>query len=1342
VSSPLESRELTLGDDLIGVLILIGLAILAAPVVVLVLLLSLRSRVRVLEETIRQLTKNDQAQRTQLAELLQERKAGPAPERVPPKPEPGATPEHPLAPVLSLVRPIASAEATPPPAPVAVVQPAVPIAAARVASGSVPPPTPPPRPPRPPQAPLEERIAFWFTRAGAAAFLLGIAYFFKYAVDNDWIGPTGRVLLGAFVGAAILAVSELLWQRALTTYTRVVEGVGLCVLMATTYSSFALYHLVSVPIAFLAVGVVALLGGALAAHHRSEPILLLSLLGALLAPVILSTGHDNPLGLFSYLLLVGSLANWVALRERFALTPALGIAGTVALFVGWYLHFFDFATEPYVHLQARVIPLASVALFSAAWITLAWAARRRGHDVLRPVWLEVAALVFAHGGAAMLLFDHAPLLGGVFVALAAVSAAVLRQEDRRELLVIPLLVSFVILVWLGHALDNTVAVRTLVILGIWTTVYAAEFLRGRVNVGQQLPLSSALLAAVSIAAFGIFGAILLFDAHPMAFGGLLALLSVPLVGLADLAAIPLLIGGAAVASFAGLVSLGAARRDPMLLVITGGWALVYAGTGAWDLLRRKARPTAVRLAVISGAGLGFVGLVLQQTSTADGILRAALFGLVGMADLLLGIALLRARAPRSATNVFLAQALALFFVAVALLLSGVSITIAWAAMATTCAVLAAREKDRDWVSGSVALFAVTLGRIVSIDWQMPDQLRRLFLISRGVQGALAPHFLLNPRALALVSVAAGLAIAGRALSKLEDVNLRIVAAVFISLAHTVALALILTEARGLALKLPQPPQPPLEPGAWESFQTEFYTRIAEQTNAVSVLMTILLGIYSLALLGAGFGLRDVLHRYLGLGLFGLTLGKLGLWDIWQLPRTYQIATLVGVGALLLVASFLYANRRSALASLWKGGVGLLLFVSLGRTARADASLADLARVAPISGVNSPGLYVARISPSIWRASRNGLNDLRVADASGNELPFFVRTPPASAQQHDTPVPVHMVDPVTLPKGGFRATFVQGPKPLPNNGVVLTVDGSDFLRTARIESSTNGHDFGVLEEGPLVYRISGARDQLTVHYPESEARFLRITLLPRGDGQEVRISGGSLLVVNPHAPVRGAPPETLLDLAASGQTQDKQEHRSHFEFDAGEPGVPLNELRLTVKTPAFERRATVLALNSQQEWVPVGSGVLFRADDEHGNRSENTTLGIQTDRGRLRVDIDDGDDPPLVIEGAKARAVNREIMFRADKAGPLQLFVGDEGAPARQYDLKDVFDRAPNATLTEAFLGVPVTNPAFKTAAAPAAQVSWTDQHKTLAGLILGGLLLALAGWTALLLRKSKGEAAE
>ncbi len=44
---------------------------------------------------------------------------------------------------------------------------------------------------------LEKQIGqFWLNRIGIVALLFGVSYFLKYAFENNWIGPAGRVVIG------------------------------------------------------------------------------------------------------------------------------------------------------------------------------------------------------------------------------------------------------------------------------------------------------------------------------------------------------------------------------------------------------------------------------------------------------------------------------------------------------------------------------------------------------------------------------------------------------------------------------------------------------------------------------------------------------------------------------------------------------------------------------------------------------------------------------------------------------------------------------------------------------------------------------------------------------------------------------------------------------------------------------------------------------------------------------------------------------------------------------------------------------------------------------------------
>jgi len=78
-------------------------------------------------------------------------------------------------------------------------------------------------------------------------------------------------------------------------------------------------------------------------------------------------------------------------------------------------------------------------------------------------------------------------------------------------------------------------------------------------------------------------------------------------------------------------------------------------------------------------------------------------------------------------------------------------------------------------------------------------------------------------------------------------------------------------------------------------------------------------LYAIIVLGIGFGFRERLHRILGIALFGIALGKLGLWDIWELETVHRLAVGGSIAVLLLCGGFLYARFTHRIKSLLTDG---------------------------------------------------------------------------------------------------------------------------------------------------------------------------------------------------------------------------------------------------------------------------------------------------------------------------------------------------------------------------------------------------------------------------------------
>jgi hypothetical protein len=252
-----------------------------------------------------------------------------APEPQPaPAPTPPPTPPPPLPPSPSLE--------TPPPLPV-----------------EPPPLTPPPLPVEKPGFETNVGLA-WVNRIGVVTFALFVAFGFKYAVDNDWVGPTLRVALGVIAGLVTLVVADRVWHGGQKTYANGISGLGIAILYLSFYASFGFYHLIEPAFAFLLMALATAMAGALALRYDAAAIAALGLLAGYATPVLLSTGEDRPWVLFSWVLLLNASAIAAARLRKWRGLESLAFAGTVILYGGWLLDRFASSKQTVAELFALI----------------------------------------------------------------------------------------------------------------------------------------------------------------------------------------------------------------------------------------------------------------------------------------------------------------------------------------------------------------------------------------------------------------------------------------------------------------------------------------------------------------------------------------------------------------------------------------------------------------------------------------------------------------------------------------------------------------------------------------------------------------------------------------------------------------------------------------------------------------------------------------------------------------------------------------------------------------------------------------------------------------------------
>ena len=338
-------------DDLAGILVLLGLAVLAVPVLLIVALVSisgLKRRVADLERQVRQL-------RAPLAAVSPAATATSSPVDAEP-----TLADLVQAPPSRVETPPPVQAATPPPIPPRppVSPPDVPAQPAHA--------SPPPRPPRveTPSRPAKpdvftvalRAVRRWFTegnvpvKIGVLVLFAGVAALLKYGADQGWFSLPPELRL-AGIAVAALGALVFAWRKRESnrTFALSLQGGAIGVLLLVAFAAFKIFGVMPAGAAF-ALSIALIAGaGMLAVLQDAKSLAVFALLAGFLAPIWLSTGSGNHVALFSYYAVLNAAIVGIAWYKSWRVLNLLGFVFTFGIGTAWGL--FDYAPEKYASTQ-------------------------------------------------------------------------------------------------------------------------------------------------------------------------------------------------------------------------------------------------------------------------------------------------------------------------------------------------------------------------------------------------------------------------------------------------------------------------------------------------------------------------------------------------------------------------------------------------------------------------------------------------------------------------------------------------------------------------------------------------------------------------------------------------------------------------------------------------------------------------------------------------------------------------------------------------------------------------------------------------------------------------------
>ncbi len=200
---------------------------------------------------------------------------------------------------------------------------------------------------------------------GLGGFSIGLAGIFlvRYSIEQGWLGPTARVLLGIATGLALHALAEWLRRRTEQHYDAVaaLAGGASLTLYAAALAALHLYQLWPPAVIFLLLALISL--GTMLLALRHGPILaILGILGAYAVPALLGGEADQLVTVLLYSLTV-ALAGFLLMR--YVYRPWLWWGTVAGALLWWWIALHAGAqTEPWLGLYLAILAWGMLALRS------------------------------------------------------------------------------------------------------------------------------------------------------------------------------------------------------------------------------------------------------------------------------------------------------------------------------------------------------------------------------------------------------------------------------------------------------------------------------------------------------------------------------------------------------------------------------------------------------------------------------------------------------------------------------------------------------------------------------------------------------------------------------------------------------------------------------------------------------------------------------------------------------------------------------------------------------------------------------------------------------------------
>jgi len=356
-------------------------------------------------------------------------------------------------------------------------------------------------------------------------------------------------------------------------------------------------------------------------------------------------------------------------------------------------------------------------------------------------------------------------------------------------------------------------------------------------------------------------------------------------------------------------------------------------------------------------------------------------------------------------------------------------------------------------------------------------------------------------------------------------------------------------------------------------------------------------------------------------------------------------------------------------------------------------------------IPAAGLVHVNLPATTLDAAQPGLEDLRIVDSKGDQVPYLIERLVPDAESMIRPAEFRS----TIENGATHLNLKTGTR-APIVGMSLETPATGFMKAVDVEGSNDGTTWTKLAGGDSLFQSPNGAVKLRVSLPEGTWEFLRVTVDDLGS-QPVPFTGAQLHKARTTAPAEAVP--------ITIKTRDESPGTTRLDLDLGAANLTLGSLRIESNEPVFTRGVTLAVPEVGDDGIRernIADAVIYRVNVNSKNEAHlEIPIESQIHTRELFVLIRNEDSPPLSIDTVRADRRLVRLTFYANQPGRYSLLSGNTQCAAPRYDLSTLSGKLRNATATDVVPPALVSNPNYK-------------PPEALAALSLTGAQLDVAKW--------------